>query len=125
MTDVISLTDHLKPFLEYCDRAIAENVRLVGLVKDLQQELRYSQDRQDRAFDRCNALEQEKEAALAEVAMLKTRMKVFGDAASMILSEAPTGQMEGVMAQANERRLQQRHADVLASPAATFLNRLQ
>jgi hypothetical protein len=121
----MSFADKLQPFLKDADRAVAENERLRQMVAQLQHELRYSQEMQDRAAEQIDAMQVELDSAHADVAMLKTRMKIFGDAASMILTDAPTGQLSGVVAQANEKRAQDRNSTIIPTSASEFLKRLQ
>lgn len=84
----LTLSEKIHPFLEECDRALAENARLRGDNSHLREELRVSNSMQLALADRVDTLEGQLAVAQKEAALLRARMKMFGEAATIIVDEA-------------------------------------
>jgi hypothetical protein len=90
----LMLSEKIAPFLQDADVALAENERLRESVKQLEIELNASQSElhsamqmQDRMSDYIASLERDLAANRQETMLLKARMKMFGEAANIIISE--------------------------------------
>lgn len=119
--NTFSFAEKLHPFLKDADRALAENARLLEMVAQLQHELRYSQEMQDRAAERIDLLEHEKEQAITEAAALKARMRIFGDATNAIFGDIVREPAREQKVRVHQSMASPKRVDVTESPAIDFL----